>query len=179
MKKLMILALALMVSAGAVAQEQKEEKKKGGGLMRALRKGVESATGLDVSKEALFVYPEIGKWKMSVVSCTGDPETGAVDIKLAITTLFSSPRLTGARVLIVEAGVPGGAELGLERYSADPLWDLVPNKPVEVPLNRVLGVPASAKTINLKFYVENNLPNYTFELRDCPIEWITPEKVEQ
>lgn len=189
MKKLFLLALAAaFVGGAAMAQEPqnaeqapteqaaKPEKKKGGGFFKALAKGVESTTGLNVSKEALFVYPEIAKWKMSVVSCVGDSKTCTVELKISVMALFDSPRYTGARVLITEAKVTGGkTALELQRFMADPLHDLVPNRPVEATFNRILGVPADAKTIDLKFYVNNDLPATKFELRDCPITWTTAE----
>ncbi len=171
MKKIIMIAVALTVCFGAQAQKKK------GGFMNALKKGVESTTGLNVSKEALFVYPAsaVGAWKMSVVSCIGDPESGAVELKINVAAMFNSPRFTGAWAIITKAKTTDGKEFGLARRSADPLYNLVPNTPVEVTFQQILGVPADTTTLNVTFYIENNTPDYTFELRDCPIEWITPE----
>ncbi len=170
MKRILIISVALTVCLGAHAQKK-------GGFMNALKKGVESSTGLNVSKEALFVYPStaVGPWKMSVVSCVGDPESGGVELKVNVTAMFSSPRLTGAWAIITKAKSADGTEFGLARRSADPLYDLVPNTPVEVTFQHILGVPADTKTLNVTFYVEHNTPAYTFELRDCPIEWVVSE----
>ncbi len=170
MKKIIMIALALTVCVGAQAQKK-------GRFMNALKKGVESTTGLNVSKEALFVYPTnaVGPWKMSVVSCLGDAESGSVELKVNVTAMFSSPRMTGAWAIISKAKTNNGKELGLARRSADPLYDLVPNTPVEVTFQQMLGVPADAQTLNVTFYIDHNTPAYTFELRDCPITWVVAE----
>ena len=57
--------LAAFLAVGNVMAQDAHEKKKGG-FWNKVKKGVESATGLDVSKETLFVYPKIGEWKMEL-----------------------------------------------------------------------------------------------------------------
>lgn len=173
MKKAILLALAAMcVSALAFAQEpeaQPEKEKKKGGFMKALKKGVESTTGLRVSDEALFVYPTIGEWKMSVVSCIGDPQTGAVQLVVKYT------RLTGDANKSVwsnlrEAKVTGGDALTIDRRAADPLYTFEANKPVDVVYQMILGVPADTKTIDVKFNIGTF--DEMFEARRIPVEWL-------
>lgn len=69
MKKIICMAMTLLLVMGS-AFAQNESKKKGG-FWSKVKKGVESTTGLDVSKETLFVYPTIGEWKMQFVSAIG------------------------------------------------------------------------------------------------------------
>lgn len=85
MKKLLLLAAAAtMICAAASGQDQPKKK---GGFWNKVKKGVESTTGLDVSKETLFVYPEMGKWKMEFISATGDSATGLVLVRIGIMPL--------------------------------------------------------------------------------------------
>lgn len=172
MKKIFALALAaLFVCGAAMAQEEKQEKKKGG-FMNAIKKGVESTTGLDVSKETVFVYPEIGEWKMSVASCMGDPASGEVTLKLKITRIASS-QMMSTPFLIREARVTGSKELlALERLAVDALNDFRPNAPVEVTLGRI-GAPAGTKLLDIKFSTADK--SRMFEARDVPVEWKTNE----
>ncbi len=172
MKKIFVLAFAaLFISASVMAQEEKQEKKKGG-FMNTLKKGVESTTGLRVSEETLFVYPEIGEWKMSVVSCTGDPASGEVTLKVNMTRLSGS-QMMGTPFLIREATVTGSTEqLAVERRAVDPLYDFKPNAPVEVTFQRI-GVPADAKSVDVKFSTSDK--TRMFEARRVPVEWKTNE----
>ena len=141
--------------------------------MNALKKGVESTTGLNVSKETLFVYPVIGEWKMSVVSCEGDPVTGDVVLKINVNRI-SSQQLTSSVLLIREANVSGSkTPLALERWSADPLHDFKPNTPVDVTFQTIYGVPAESKTLDVKFSTSDR--DKMFEARDVPIEWMAAE----
>ena len=57
MKRVDWLVLAAFLAVGAVKAQDAPKKKKGG-LWNKVKKGVESATGIDVSKETLFVYPK-------------------------------------------------------------------------------------------------------------------------
>lgn len=164
MKKLIFVALAAMMVCGAQAQEKKK-----GGFMNALKKGVESSTGLNVSKETVFVYPEIGVWKMSVISCVGDPATGTVDIKLGVTRL-SDGDFKNASCILWEAVVTGTTEkLQRERRSADPMYDFIVGKTVEVDGEDFYNVPRDAKSLDVKLYVE--IRAKMIEARDVPITW--------
>jgi hypothetical protein len=155
---------ALMAATLLTAQEKKK-----GGLMNALKKGVESSTGLNVSKETLFVYPEIGIWKMSLVSCTGDPATGNVEFTINGTKLDRT--LKNEHWVLREAVVSGTTEkLGLKSVSADPFFDFEQNIPTKITFTTILGVPAEAKSIDVKFSTYDR--NLMFEARDVPIEWV-------
>jgi hypothetical protein len=176
MKKLFVLAAAAMFVCGAaMAQEpeQQPEKKKKGGFLNALKKGVESATGLDVSKETLFVYPEIGQWKFTLASCEGDPATGQVVVKLNINKLSGDP-LKNAWANLKEARVTGSSETLKYHRSADPFYDYEVGKPVEVTFQTLNDVPRDAKSLDLKFYFMVS-DKYTFEARDVPITWLGAE----
>ena len=175
MRKLFYVTLAALLVCG-VATAQNEEPKKKGGFMKALKKGVESTTGLRVSDETLFVYPEeaaIGEWKVELVSCVGNPATGEVQPIIKVTK-FGEDGAKNTWCKAKEAVVTGSKEsLALERRSADPLYSFLANTPVEVTLERVGGVPADARTLDIKFYIWGK--EIMFEGRRMPIEWQTAE----
>ena len=170
MKKVLVFAFAaLFICASAMAQEENQEKK-GGGLMKALKKGVESATGLKVSDETLFVYPVIGEWKMTVESCIGNKETGEVVLKINVIKI--GDQLRSSRCLLSEVVVTGDKNpFELQRFSADPLYDFKPNTSVLVTFQSIFGVPETAKSLDVKFYVIVPNPEHTFEARRVPIDW--------
>ena len=176
MKKIISLAVAALLICGAVMGQQPEEKKKKGGFLNAVKKGVESTTGLRVSDETLFVYPEkaaIGEWKMVLESCEGNPATGEVVLKIKATKLMGNP-YKNTWSIIKEAVVTGTKEpLMLERRSADPLQTYEVNRPVEMALQRILDVPTDAKFLDVKFYISDR--DYVFEARRVPIEWLGAE----
>jgi len=172
MKKIIHLTFAMLLLAATVNAQEPEKKR--GGLFNALKKGVESTTGLNVSREALFVYPQsqFGEWKISLVSCLGNRELGSVTMTLKIVKISGGQRMA-SRCLYTEAQTIDGAPLGFGRYSADPLWDFRINTPVEVEMMALGGVPDNATAINVKFYIgmfagQNNI----FEGRDIPIQWV-------
>ena len=172
MKKVLVFAFAaLFICASAMAQEGKKEKKNGG-FMKALKKGVESNTGLKVSDETLFVYPVIGEWKMEVDSCIGDTVTGTVVLKIKVTKVLGD-RTINHRCLLSEAVVTGEkAPLKLSGFYADPLYDFEINETVDVSFQPIVEVPEGAKSLDVKFYV--NMPTIKelcFEARRVPIEW--------
>lgn len=88
MKKIvLLLAAAALVCASAMGQDPEPKKK--GGFWSKVKKGVESTTGLDVSDEALFVYPNTGVWKMKLISAIGNPEDNTVVVKFGIMPVTS------------------------------------------------------------------------------------------
>ena len=171
MKKILVFAFAtLFICASAMAQEEKQEKKSGG-LMKALKKGVESATGLKVSDETLFVYPAIGEWKMTVESCIGNKETGNVVLKIKVTKITGN-QMMSARCLLSEAVVTGEKDkFELQRFSADPLYSFKIGETVDVTFQTIYGVPETAKSLDVKFYVIVPNPEHSFEARRVPVDW--------
>lgn len=166
MRKIVLLAVLAVFTAGSVMAQDAEKPKKKGGLWGAIKKGVESTTGLDVSKEAVFVYPKIGEWTVKVESCTGNKETGVVQLKLIMTRL-SGTDATGMDVWLTEAKSNDGTKLGFaERSGFMYKWENgVPQTVVFQPIG---GVPATATAITIKFkwgYTD------TIEGRDIPVEW--------
>lgn len=173
MKKIIHIALALLLTAGTIHAQEPERKR--GGFLNAIKKGVESTTGLNVSKEALFVYPQaqMGEWKISLVSCLGNREFGSVTLTLKIIKI-SGGQSMAERCLFTEAETTDGVALGFGRYSADPLWDFRINTPVEVEMMGIGGVPEDATAINVKFYIGSfaDPQRNIFEGRDIPIQWV-------
>lgn len=168
MKKTLCIIVALAMVAGATAQEPKKK----GGFMNALRKGVESATGLDVSDEALFVYPAVGEWKCKVLSCIGYQGTGAVELKITATKVMGQRRVS-QWAIISRARVSGTTlDLPLARRSVDPNYDFEIGQPVEITFQGIGSVPDAARTLDVKFYIGFNTPESTFEARGVAIEWI-------
>lgn len=109
MKTLILMLLAFVCVNIVVAQpiEQKEtpqeetpqeettkKKKKKGSFWKKVKKGVESTTGLDVSDETLFVYPEIGQWKISLKSAIADSKSGELTVIFKVMPLFNEDRGT-------------------------------------------------------------------------------------
>ncbi len=169
MKRILVFALAaLFICASAMAQEGKQEKKKGG-FLSGLKKAVESTTGLDVSNEAVFVYPKIGEWKMSVESCIGNKELGTVKLKLKVTRFEEEG--TGGAFWLMEAKTTDGVKLG---FAADSelRYKFQTGVTQIVEFQTIAGVPENAKAINIKF---KYLYHDAIEGRDIPIEWKEPE----
>ncbi len=86
MKRIIWMVLVALIAASTVMAQDAPKKKKGG-FWNKVKKGVESATGIDVSKETLFVYPELGQWKMQLKSAEGDPATGNVKVVFEVMPL--------------------------------------------------------------------------------------------
>jgi len=175
MRKIILFTFAaLTVCVSAMAQDGTEEqpRRRGGGFLNALKRGVESSTGLNVSNEPVFVYPEIGVWKISVAKCEGNKEFGSVALTLKVIKISGNNSM-GDRCLFTEAKTTDGVELGYGTYSADPLWDFRINAPVEVPMQNIGGVPENATALNIKFYIGSFAGQHNiFEGRDIPITWV-------
>ena len=114
MKRVVWLVLAAFLAVGAVMAQDAPKKKKGG-LWNKVKKGVESATGIDVSKETLFVYPKLGEWKMELKSAEGDPATGNMTVIFKVMPLAGQTSAT-----IRMKGVVGG---GGENLVGDKQWE--------------------------------------------------------
>ncbi len=173
MKKLFLFTLAaLMVSAGAFAQEPEEGgKRRKGGFLRGLAKGVESVTGLDVSKETVFVYPTVSDWKLSLVSCEGNLETGAVVIKINAVCLGDAE---GTRAAAVRSICPAGTDDELELFFYSKYYEFKVGLPTELTFTHAEKVPTDVKALDMKFYIEHagHMPSeFSFEARDIPITW--------
>lgn len=149
MKKILIFAvLALLVCASATARDR--------------RRGAPAPE---------VVYPVTGEWEVSVVSCKGNPIVGQVILTLGVTPLTSHTGFDRVHALLTEARLPGGAVLDLARRTSDPFYDLEPGRTVEVTLQSVLGVPKDARTLNARFFLRSDQPDWRFELRGVPIDW--------
>lgn len=166
MKKIICLALTLLVmSVGAIAQDDAPKKK--GGFWNKVKKGVESATGIDVSKETLFVYPEIGKWQMQLASATGDPATGVVKVVFKVTPLGGQ----GTAALRMTSVTDGNGKVlkpGTDWEEGSNSYPLAAGAFTEYPLRRITVSPdvKSLKTIEFIFEGARG-----FEARDVPISW--------
>lgn len=108
MRRVIWLVLVAFVAAATVIAQDAPKKKKGG-FWNKVKKGVESATGIDVSKETLFVYPEMGQWKMELKSAEGDQATtGQTGVHWHIRPSCSRPFEASAR-----------SSFGLEAFFTD------------------------------------------------------------
>lgn len=180
MSKLFLFSLAaLIVCAGVMAQEpQQEPEKKKGGFFKKLAKGVESVTGLDVSKETLFVYPEIGVVSCKLVDAIGNPATNQVKVRIEITKLkgdSTNPNRYPVLEWVKVSGTNTNLPLADKPYPAsckNP-YDLVPNKPVIFEFEPIqpIVVPAGTKSIDLMFPVGFDGNTYKIEARDIAIDW--------
>lgn len=181
MKKLVMLAAAaLMVCAAATGQDQPKKK---GGFWNKVKKGVESTTGLDVSKETLFVYPQMGQWKMQFVSATGSNETGEVTVRIGIMPLggqkaafLQLTAVTGAEGQALPEGKAWKAtsKFKTSDLDASPLFheDLASGVFSEYQFQPIVA-PVGMKAFKaLKFTLETgNAQEEGFEARDVPITW--------
>ena len=165
MRKGVVIALAtVFVCASAMAQEEGKEKKKGGGFLKA----IESNTGLKVSNEALFVYPEVGVWKITVESCVGNKELGSVQLKVNVTKISGNSSM-GTQCELREAKTTDGTVLGFQGYAAEPLYHFKIGETHLVTFVPIGGVPDGAKSIDVKFTL--GYRGYEAEGRRIPIEW--------
>lgn len=184
MRKLTLLATALLL-IGAAASGQNQPKKKGG-FWNKLKKGIESTTGLDVSKETLFVYPQIGDWKMELVEATGDSRTGEVTVRIGIMPLAGQTaaflELTG---VVGDGGraLPAGkawkehSKFRTSDLDASPLYrnDLAAGTYGEYCLQTILAPVGMKSFKSLAFTLETgNAQEKGFEARDVAITWIDP-----
>lgn len=170
MKRIIWLVLVAFIASVTVMAQDAPKKKKGG-LWSKVKKGVESATGIDVSKETLFVYPELGQWKMQLKSAEGDPVTGNVQVVFEVMPLAGQG---GAAIRM--KGVIGGD--GTELV-ANEQWehgsnqhDLRAGTFTEYQLRRITVSPEMRYLKSIAFAVGNK---EGFEARDIPITWITKE----
>lgn len=184
MKKLLLLAVAAMIVAAGSAQDQPKKK---GGFWNKVKKGVESTTGLDVSKETLFVYPQMGKWKMQLVSATGDSSTGLVMVRIGImplsgqkTAFLQLTEVIGAEGQTLPQGTAWKAtsKFRTSDLANCPLYreDLASGTYGEY-LLQPIRTPEGMKSFkSLKFNLETgNAVEEDFEARDVPITWGQPE----
>lgn len=170
MKRVIWLVLVAFVAAATVMAQDAPKKKKGG-LWNKVKKGVESATGIDVSKETLFVYPKLGEWKMELASAEGDPETGNVTVVFKVMPLAGQ---SSARIRM--KGVVGGDGKDL---ASDKQWeqgsngyDVAAGAYTDCQLRRITVSPDMKSLKAILFTVGNT---EGFEARDIPITWISKE----
>lgn len=168
MKRVIWLVLVAFVAAATVMAQDAPKKKKGG-LWNKVKKGVESATGLDVSKETLFVYPKLGEWKMGLKSAEGDPTTGNVTVVFEVMPLAGQTSVT-----IRMKGVIGGDG---ENLVSDKQWeqgsngyDVAAGTFTDCQLRRITVSPEMKFLKAVLFTVSNT---EGFEARDIPITWIS------
>lgn len=149
-----------------IQKDTVKKVKKESGFLKALKKGVESTTGLDVSKEVLFVYPTIGEWKMQLASCNGDLATGTVAITI------KAMNLTGKNINSVwcnlQAATSAGKSFEIKSRGSDPFFNFESGVFTDVTFVPILGVPTDTKMVNCKFKIFNS---GEFELRDAAIDW--------
>ena len=184
MKKLLLLAAAAsMICAAASGQEQPKKK---GGFWNKVKKGVESTTGLDVSKETLFVYPQMGQWKMEFLSATGDSATGQVLVRIGIMPLAGQQaaflQLTAVTGADGQALPEGKSWKATSKFRTSdlancPLYhsDLAAGTFAPYLFQPILA-PVGMKSFKaLKFNLETgNAVEENFEARDVPITWEQP-----
>ena len=184
MKKLLLLAAAAtMICAAASGQDQPKKK---GGFWNKVKKGVESTTGLDVSKETLFVYPEMGKWKMEFISATGDSATGLVLVRIGIMPLAGQKaaflQLTGVIDGDGQALPEGKSWKATSKFRTSdldncPLFhENLTAGTFSQYLFQPIRAPVGTKSFKtLKFNLETgNAVEEGFEARDVPITWEEP-----
>lgn len=184
MKKiLMLLAAATMVCASASGQEQPKKK---GGFWNKVKKGVESTTGLDVSKETLFVYPKIGEWKMQFISAVGNPATGEVSVRIGIMPLSNQTNAFLQLTEVTDASgktLPEGtawkatSKFRTSDLANSPLFheDLAGGTYAEYSFQPI-RVPEGMKALKaMKFTLETgHAVEEGFEVRDVPVTWEQP-----
>lgn len=170
MKKIIWMVLAAFI-ASATVMAQDAPKKKKGGFWNKVKKGVESATGIDVSKEALFVYPELGKWKLQLKSADGNPETGVVTVVFDVMPLAGQQ--TGSlRMLEVVDGEGRTLVAGKEWEHGSNSHDVSPNTYTEYQLRPITVAPGMKSLKVIKFRIGNM---EGFEARDIPLTWTKTE----
>lgn len=170
MRRVIWLVLVAFVAAATVMAQDAPKKKKGG-FWNKVKKGVESATGIDVSKETLFVYPEMGQWKMELKSAEGDQATGNV------TVIFKVMPLAGQKSAAIKMKKVIGGD-GTELVAGEQ-WEHGSNHHelpagvfTEYELRRITVSP-DMKSLKSIFFAIGNKEG--FEARDIPITWITKE----
>lgn len=159
---------ALLIGVTVMAQDAPKKK---GGFWNKVKKGVESATGIDVSKETLFVYPKLGEWKMELKSAEGDSVSGNVSV------IFNVMPLAGQ----------GSAALKMAKVIGDDGKELAPGKQWEYGSNhhelsagkfteyelRRITVSPGMKSLKAIIFTIGNTEG--FEARDIPITWVKAE----
>lgn len=170
MKRIIWMVLvALIASATVMAQDAPKKKK--GGLWNKVKKGVESATGIDVSKEALFVYPKLGEWKMELKTAEGDSTTGNLTIVFKVMPLAGQK---GGALKMTKVIGGDGKELvpGEQWEYGSNQHELSAGKFAEYELRRITVSPEMKSLKSITFTISNT---EGFEARDIPITWIKAE----
>lgn len=179
-KTLLLITSALLLAMAASGQEQPKKK---GGFWNKVKKGVESTTGLDVSKETLFVYPQIGQWKMEFVSAIGSNETGEVTVRIGIMPLAGQKaaflqlnEVTDAEGNAVPAGQAWKATTKFRTTDLDssPLFheDLAAGTFAQYAFQPIRVAPGMKAFKALRFTLETgNAQEEGFEARDIPVTW--------
>lgn len=170
MKKVVLLVMVAFFAAVNVMAQDAPKKK--GNFWNKVKKGVESTTGLDVSKETLFVYPKIGEWKMELKSATGNPATGNVTVVFKVMPLAGQ---TSATIRMKDVVDGDGKKL-----VADKQWehgangyDVAAGTFTDCQLRRITVSPEMKSLKMILFRVGNT---EGFEARDIPITWVS-EKI--
>lgn len=166
-----IISLVLIAFLGVCTIMAQDAPKKKGGFWNKVKKGVESATGIDVSKETLFVYPNLGEWKMELKSAEGDSLTGNVNV------IFKVMPLAGQKqgLLKIQEITDGEGR----KLVPDKNWEVGSNSYqfstgsfTECPLRRITVTPGMKSLKSIKFKISNQ---EGFEARDIAIKWIKVE----
>ena len=153
------------IAAGSVMAQDAPKKK--GGFWNKVKKGVESATGIDVSRETLFVNPKPDKWKLDFKSAIGDPTTGNVAVVIKVKPLNGQSSLTTDMLDVIDGD--GNTLVRREQWD-DGLksYHLSPGVYTDCPFRRITVRPGmkSLKMIHFTLSSEDG-----FEARDIPITW--------
>ena len=172
MKKITILLLSVFVwCGGAVAQDEKPQKenKKEGGFLKGLKKGFESTTGIKVSEETLFVYPNLAEWKFRVESCKGSRADGTVKLVISATKLTEGNE-SQTWCNFLEVTLPDGTKADFHQRANDRLRTFNSGQVTVVDFDDIYKVPVDTKAMDVKFYISTR--NRVFEGRRIPIEWV-------
>lgn len=171
MKKFTLtIVLTLIATSMLLAQTDSTKKEKKGSFWNKVKAGVEKNTGLNVSTETLFVYPEALAWKMELVSAIGDKSTGVVRIR------FKAMKLTNDGVVQGPVRVETAVGDNNQTYkqvpvSANEYYTFRPNEWLEAPIgdNGIQGEPSLKTFKSIKFII--GFGSSVFEARDIPITW--------
>lgn len=164
MKKLYLSFAALLLCGSLFSQ----------GFLNAIKKGIESTTGIKTSNETVFIYPTVGEWKMSLVQCRGNKNSGNVAIVFSVTRLLAVD-LKNQPCVWSAYSINGESEKrGNKNPSLEPCYDFMSGTTVRVALQLLPGVPKEAESIDLDFQIFGQ----RFEVRRIPVEWGVYETVE-
>ena len=138
-----------------------------GKLLKAIKKGVESTTGIKTSNETVFVYPEMGAWKMSLVHCRGEKSSGNVNIVINVTRLLGGDIKNQPCIWKTYSINGETSKKNNTNTLAETLYDFITGNTVKVAFKPLPNVSKEAKTINLEFQILGQ----KFEARRIPVEW--------